>query len=161
MTSGESELLSMMLREVLSMRAELGEIRSLILEQRPIKPLELKRFDKRLAHLLDQMGPRLGDAVWSVASLRAAVLETGDVALARALDACGSAKALGRLLVKHVGQDVAGWTVLRLSPPQVKPATFKVGVSGVDAGVGVGGGMKLPGNRQQPVGLRCTKRNRS
>lgn len=67
----------------------------------------------RLQILLPLIGGRIGDACFTVGSLRAAVVLAKDEALASALDAC-STKSLGRLLARAAGQNIDGWSVQRI-----------------------------------------------
>jgi hypothetical protein len=81
---------------------------------RPAQPVISNADRALLETLLPLIGRRVGDSVFTIASLRESTVAAKDQELASALDAC-SAKALGKLFSRCEGQDIAGYSVQRVA----------------------------------------------
>jgi hypothetical protein len=79
-----------------------------------------------LATILPLLHIRLGDEVFSVASLRQRVVATADAELAAALDAVGSTRALGKLFARAAKCRINGLRVERVSEADVQPTLWHV-----------------------------------
>ena len=81
------------------------------------------------ARLLPLIAQRIGRKTFTHASLRQAAVAAGDVELADALDACGSARSCGRLLARFAaaGHAVEGLRLVRVNTGS--PAEYSVSVS--------------------------------